>query len=73
MTSITKPSIIAHAAIREHSSDIASKVADAATDRQMGHNHNASVLMDEIIAHAKAVIAIAEAERAKCVIASIAK
>lgn len=72
MTS-TKPSIIAHAAIREHAADLAVKVAEAAISRQMGHNHHASVLMDEIIAHAKSIAAIAEAERAKSVIDAIAR
>lgn len=72
MTS-TKPSIIAHAAIREHAADISVKVADAAIARQMGHNNSASVMMDEIIAAAEAIIAIAKAERAKSVIDAIAR
>lgn len=73
MTSTNQPSIIAHAAIREHAADLAVKVADAAVARQMGHNHNASVLMDEIIAHAEAIAAIAKAERAKSIIDAIAR
>lgn len=73
MTSIKQPSIIAHKAIQSHISDMTDKVKEASISRQMGHNHNASWTMDEIIAHAKAVIAIAEAERAKCVIDAMTK
>lgn len=73
MTSTNQPSIIAHAAIREHAADIAVVVAEAATSRQMGHNHHASVMMDEIIAAAEAIVAIARAERARATIDAIAR
>lgn len=73
MTSINQPSIIAHAAMREHAADLAVAVAEAAVSRQMGHNSHAAWLMDEVIAHAEAIAAIARAERARANIDAIAR
>lgn len=73
MTSTNQPSIIAHAAIREHAAAIAATIGEAAISRQMGHNHHASVMMDEIIAAAEAIVAIARAERARATIDAIAR
>jgi hypothetical protein len=72
MTSTKQPSIIAHSAIKEHAKEMISKVVDGSVSRQMSHHHHASVMMDEVVAHARAIIAIAEAERAKCVIDQMA-